>query len=269
MNETDTSLRRALRLVFLPLAKLLLKNKIGLAPVVEELKLAYVQAAQSDHGRTGKPASVNMISTLTGMSRNHISNLISQIEKEPIPNNFGIPNESKILGKWFNSDEYLDDLGRPRLLELGPGDGTFYDLVAKSVRPDEVDACMQNLLSSEAIHRTKDDRLELTVRGYRISADLPRLLTIGLATLASTLNKNWGRPRNDGFCQRVAHSGQIGSQNIARIRRMSRERISDFIAEFDDVMCSSEVEGEQDLRNPEGQELAQIGVGAYYFELDA
>ena len=269
MNEADTRLKKALRLVFQPLANLLLKNHIGIAPVVEQLKLAYVDAAQRNHGRGGKPATVNMISNLTGMSRAHVVKLVGQIEQESEKRNFDLPCESSILGRWANSEEYLDELGRPRPLALGPGEGTLHNLVAGSVPLEDVDAVVTDLLSSRNLNKRSDGKFELSDRAFRINTDLPRCLAVFLATFTSTIDRNWGRLDGDVFGLRVAHSGQVGSHNVANVRRMSKQRISEFLEEFDDLLCSFERESNNELINPEGQELSKIGVGAYYFETDA
>lgn len=265
----DSRLRQALRLVFLPLANLLLKNRVDLAPVVEQLKIAYIEAARRNHGRVGKPASVNKISKLTGMSRNYVSNLVSQLERAPDFGDLGRCLESSILGKWASSEEYLDHLGRPRPLKPGPGEGSFHELVARSVPDNEVDAVMADLLSLDNVVKRPDGNIELSDRIFLITTDLPRLLTVCLAPIVDTLDKNWDKSFDNRFGARVAHSDQVGSHSISRIRGMSKQRISKFMEEFDDLLYSLEVEDNEEMQSPEGQKLLRIGVGAYYFETDA
>ena len=81
--EHNKRLHGALRTLFYPLAKLLLKNKVGASPVVHQLKLAFVEAARKNHGRDGKPASANKIASLTGMSRKHVGALLEEVENNP------------------------------------------------------------------------------------------------------------------------------------------------------------------------------------------
>ena len=267
MREDDTRLLRALRLVFLPLANLMLKNRIGVAPVVEQLKLAYVEAARSNHGRTGKPASVNMISRLCGMSRNHVADLVTRVEHEPDAGDMRLPIESSILSNWLSSEDYLDEQGGPKQLEFGPGHGTFLDLVEGLAPAGEVDVIVESLFRSGNVEKTEEGLAQLVARTYRISRDLPRNLSVSLASLASTIDRNWGKQWGDGFCQRVAHSQNISSRNVAMIRRISKQRIGKFLEEFDDLLCSYESDDNGETTDPEGRELSRLGVGAYYFEV--
>ncbi|MDJ0709008.1 MAG: DUF6502 family protein [Woeseiaceae bacterium] len=266
--ENDERLLSALRGLFYPLANLLLKNKVGAAAVVHQLKLAFVEAARDKHGRGGRPAANNMIANLTGMSRRHVGDLLSEVATDPCTDAIALPIESHILSIWCADSDYTDKLGLPRPLDLGPGKGTLRTLVLESTGDHDADEMIERLLQAESIRRRQDEQFELVDRAYMINRDLPRLISLFLSSLASTVDKNWGRPVRDSFTMRVAHSDRLDSEKLAMIRRISKEQLILLLERIDDELCRHEIENGQPMVDENGVELSSVGVGVYYFEKD-
>lgn len=261
MTQAKSRTLSALKACFLPLANILLKNKIGAGPVVRQLKLAFVEAAKINHGRAGKPASVNAIANLTGLSRRHIKELLAEVDAESNFEDIAAPYESGVLTTWVRNTAYLDNSGRPRHLEEGPGPGTFRSLIAETVPADEVDRIANSLLTVGSAVRRPDGKIELKKRGFLVGEDLARNLVFAISSLAHTLDHNWQIPLNERFQQRVIHTNRLDPKNRAVFRRMSNERIIRFSEDTDDLLQSYE--------NADNQhEGTRIGVGVYYFEVD-
>lgn len=270
MDKDKQRMRRALRQVFVPLADVLMQNRVDASLVIEELKVAFVEAAHNSQGHAGRPASVNRISSVTGMSRNHVKALLKQAVDSPVSDEIAVPYESLILGAWTNSEMYQDEVGLPGALPKYGSEATFEALVVEVVGDVDVDHVLQCLLDSHSVRIRDDSLIELTGRIFDISQDLPRILACGLAPLASSINRNWTRPTEDGFCQRVAHSSRVRSGNVPKLRRISKERIAEFLEQIDDILCAYESEGSTEAGStyaPEGDELSRVGVGAFYFEI--
>lgn len=268
MRETDGRLLHALRTLFRPLANVLLKNRIGIAPVIDQLKMAYVEAAWANHGRSGSHASINMIATLSGLSRNHVKVLLTRAKAEPSFDSVGFATEAGILGEWLSNENYVDKLGRPRALDLGPGDCTFHSLVAASVGSSNALSKMDALIQSECVVHRADGKVELAERKFPINQDLPSQIALFQSSVACTVDKNWGRGVDDGFLIRAAHSGRVDPHKIALIRRLAKERSVKFLEDIDDVLHSYQCEAAEPMVDPEGNELSRVGVSVCYFELD-
>ncbi len=265
-------MRRALRQLFVPLADILLDSRFDVSLVIEELKVAFVESAHRNQGRANRPASINRISAVTGMSRNHVKDLLEQALQSPCSDELATPFESLILGAWTNSEHFQDEVGLPRALSKYGGKGTFEALVSEVVGESDVDSVLGRLLVSQSVRIREDGLVELTGRIYDISRDLPRILACGLSSLATTISRNWANPIDDGFCQRVAHSSRVQSANIPKLRRISKERIAEFLEQVDDILCAYESTEPVDSESacaPEGEKLSRVGVGAYYFEMPA
>ncbi len=266
--ENDKRLLGALRTLFYPLANVLLKNKVGAAPVIHELKLAFVEAGRDKHGRGNKPASNNMISNLTGMSRPHVRALVDEVIAEPCTDEISAPPESHILTVWCNNEDYTDTLGLPRPLELGPGPGSLRALVSESTDGGKVDEYIERLIRVGSVRRRDDGTFELVNRVFSVIHDLPQIISVFLSTLASTVDKNWGKPMRDGFIMRAAHSDRLDSKKLAMIRRVSEEQLAQLLERIDDELSRHETESEAPTVDANGVELSSIGIGVYYFEKD-
>ena len=259
---------RALRSLFFPLANVLLKNKVGIAPVIHQLKLAFVEAAKKNHGRNGAPATTNKIATLTGMSRSHVSDLLDEASADPCTDEVASLTESQVLAAWSSNEDYIDEFGLPRVLDPGPGKGTYRTLVAETVRDEDADEQMERLLRSGSVRRRDDGRYELTQRMFPLVDDLPRIISVFLSPLASVVDKNWDVPVGDGFLIRVAHSDRVNSKKIAMIRRIATEQSVLLLEHIDDELTRYEEKSAEPMRNSDGAELSRIGIGVYYFEQD-
>ncbi len=264
--EHNKRLLSALRTLFYPLASVLLKNKVGVAPVMHQLKLAFVEVARKKHGRGGKPATKNMIANLTGMSRKHVADLLDEADDEPCKDQISEPIVPHVLAMWCTTDEYTDELGLPRSLKLGPGAGTLRTLVQENSDVDDPDQAIEQLLLSGNIRRIDDERFELVQRGYYINRDLPVLISTFLSPLANTLDKNWDLPLREGFTMRVAHSEQLAAEKIPMIRRVAKEQLAQLLEQIDDELSRNETNSGQPMVDPSGVELSMVGVGVYYFE---
>lgn len=268
MHNSKNRLLSALKAVFVPLASLVVRQGFTAGPVVEQLKIAFVEAARKEHGRAGKPASVNRISQVTGLGRKQVSELLRR-SSEAIPReDMLLTVEATILSKWWTMPEYLNELGQPIVLEMGPGLGSFADLVTKATGSDSVLPYLGKLKAGGSIEILEDGRIKAIKREHRLEQDLARIICIGLASLAETISRNWRGHATENFCQRTAHTRSIKSSKVPAMRRISRERIHDLVENIDDMISGLESDDEEPIINPEGRKLLEVGVGAYYFEIE-
>ncbi len=268
MNESEARLLWSLRAMFYPFANLLLTNKIGVAPIIQQLKLAFVEAARKNHGTGGKPAATNRISNLTGMSRRHVADLLDDIDSQSLPSELSAPGQSHVLSVWCTNDKYTDELGLPKPLDLGPGPGTMHELISESLVEADTNDVIDSLLSAGCIKRNDEGRFELVERLFPMNRDLPRIISVFLSSMMSTIDKNWSRDKGQGLLMRAAHSDQIDPSRIPAVRRIIREEMSQLLERVDDRLSHYETAAGEPMYDEDGSELAQIGVAVYSFEVD-
>ncbi len=269
MATKHDNVLRALRALFIPLASLLLKDKLTVAMVINELKSAFVEVARREYGGKARPASINRVAELTGMSRKHVSALIAKSAEMDRPESPRLLDSSAVLGVWANSEKYLDSRGTPRELEFGPGPGTFSELVRSVTGEQDVESCLHRFVQAGCVSIQGDKRISLVRRHYIGKDDnLAHIISLFLVPLATSISQNWNAPLENRHVVRAAHSARIQPDKVGVLRRVSRERLGAFLEDIDDVICSYELSGEEPLVSENGKSLPRIGVAAFYFEIE-
>jgi hypothetical protein len=237
-------------------------------PVVNLLRTAFADAAHRQLGKNGKPASVNRVAQLTGFSRKHVGSLLEQAAEIPPSDSLGAPIESAILTTWTTSERFVDELGQPRVLEIGPGPGTFAELVEMATGENAALKYLSRLSQSECVSVLEDERIKMIRRNFDVLNDLPRMIAMMLVPAITTIARNCGAQPEAKHCIRVTHSNRVNRTKAAIVRRVSKERITRFLEDMDDLICRTEAESGTTLTVADGSDLVHLGVGAYYFELD-
>ena len=262
MRDNPSRLSAAIFTLFRPIASLLLRQGVNANTAIEILRTAFVRSAIDEFGKNGKPASISAAARITGLSRKSVSDLKDRSWKVKETH---IAKEGSILAEWVHGEAYLDHLGRPRDLAIKPGPGTFSSLVKDATGEDSYLLYLDRLCEVGCVQSNEDETVRMIRREFRIDKDLSLLLSGALAMLAKSIAYNWTRPPGEGYCIRLAHSGSIDPTKVMALRRMSRDKIVNFVEEIDDVLLSSETEA---LENSEESDIGVIGVGAYYYEFE-
>lgn len=268
MSVQTARLNTALLTVFKPLARMLLVEGVSCKASIELLKDAFVEVATADYGKRDRPASISRVAELTGLTRKDVKRLReSTIDKVPT-NDFYAIDASEILAFWHRDERFLDAKSRPKPLSLGPGPGTFTDLVESATGDSSALQYLSHLSKVGSVAVAQDGLISLVRRELIIAEDLPRLIGIALGPLASTIAYNLGKEPDDGLCQRSVYSARIDPKHVDMFRRIARDRIISFVEELDDYLTGFESDGSKSFQNREGRDLLRIGVGAYFFEVE-
>lgn len=267
MATSQSRMRSAILGVFVPLARMMLSFGLDARDALDLIKIAFVKAAQVECGEDDRPASISKIARRTRLTRQVVSGIVHDPAAVPDSEFLSFPLEGSILAAWYSLDAYLDDQGRPKPLEVGPGPGTFADLVA-TVAPGESHLrILDSLIKASCVEKDNEHRVKALRRDHLISHDLPRVISVGLKPLAETMVHNWHSPPGSSLCQRVAHTRSIDPAKLGHVRRISRSRIVRFLEEFDDVLSRSKLDRDDNDSDAGLEDSVRIGIGAYYFEI--
>ena len=268
VNPLTSRLRTGLSFVLRPIARLMLHQGIGARPIIELLKFVMVDIATAEFGKPGKTASISAVSRLTGLSRKEVRRLRDKGDFDIDYEELSRPDRSYILSHWYKQDRFLDKNGQPKELEIGPGPGTFTDLVLESTGGDAVEKHLNRLLEENCVSLTADNKVCIERREWTIADDLPKLFGEAMGSLANTIDKNWRRDPVDSLCQRTVYTSIVDPDKVGIFRRVARDRISSFTEEIDDLLVSVESDSGEPFYDTDGQELLRLGVGAFYFEIE-
>lgn len=284
MSDIDSRLSAALVTIFRPLASVLVRSGVSVRPVIEVLKRCFVDAALTEHGTADKPASISKASRLTGLTRAEVRRLANQGDLAQMPGTvFHVP-ESAVLSEWSMNPNFHDDQGNPASLPIAGSDRSFEELVYAATGERDVETVLAQLEVIGCVKIIEGRLVQLEYREHAIRNDLPLVLASGLGTLADTIGKNWNRVSDaravgapitglsndpDRLDQKTAFVRSVDPGQLMSLRRMCNERVDRFAIEMDDFLTPMEVLPQQGDDSAEVTRTHRIGVGAYYFEIDA
>ncbi len=284
MSEIDGKLSAALVAVFRPLASILVRAGVNVKPVLELLKRCFVDAALTEHGSGSKPASISKASRMTGLTRAEVRRLASQECPSKMQGTVLDGLVGSVLSVWGMNPDYHDESGDPAPLPLQGPKPSFEGLVYEVTGIEDFKAVLAELEGTGSLGTTGDDMVHLKTRRHIVRSNLPRLLATGLGTLASTISKNWNRvedaraegartkgmyPDPNRFEQMVIAADKIDASTLMSVRRACNERILRFSREMDDFLMPLQILPHQADESVELTQTHRIGVGVYYYEMDA
>ena len=103
--DAKTAALRAFRLLFRPVARMLLRAGVNWREVAEVGKSTYVEIATEDFGIRGRPTNVSRVAILTGFTRREVRRLRDLLDAES-PESFSRMNyATRVLSGWWQDEE--------------------------------------------------------------------------------------------------------------------------------------------------------------------
>ncbi len=268
MQDTiQRQILEALLIALRPLARALLRAGIGYREFAEISKAAFVDIATKDYGLRGRPTNISRVAVMTGLTRKEVRRLRDKTAAGEGTLVLRSTPMSVILHRWYTDDEFTDSTGRPMELPFDGDEVSFSSLVRKHGGDIPPGAMRTELKRINAIEELDDGVLRVLKRYVTGQNTQDRLIT-GLAknlypaTLAFAHNTK-SDDDSDAWICRTAATGQVRDSDIGRLRRISSDRLAEFVESIDDLFVAYETLYEED--RPGGSDRA-VGVGVFYFE---
>jgi len=249
---------------------MLLRNGIGFREFAEIAKSAFVDVSTSEYGLRGRPTNISRVAVMTGLTRKEVRRIrdkISAGEEDLIIKSNPL---SEVLHRWYSTTEFLSKDGEPLILPFDGADVSFTGLVRKFGGDIPPGAMRTELKRINAIREHDDGSLEAIKRDVLPHESTDKLVTglvHGLYPMASAIAYNTNPDLDsDPWIQRTAATKHIRQEDIARIRRISRDRLVEFTDSVDDLFIAYEtLHGEAEDDGSHREDKA-IGIGVFYFE---
>lgn len=253
-----------------PIVAILLRTGIGFREFSEIAKTAFVDVATNSYGLRGRPTNISRVAVMTGLTRKEIRRLrdnLSGADETVFVKSTPLAN---IVHQWFTDSAYCDEHGKPLALPFEGSKKSFSSLVKRFGGDIPPGAMRTELKRMGMVSEGEDGLLVPLKRNVAPVEDLDRLVTgliKGLYPMALTLSNNLD-PANKGstWVQRSAQTKYVREEDLATIRRVCRDRLTEFTESIDDLLTAYEVL-HKDSATMEKQKRA-IGVGVFYFEED-
>ena len=266
MHVNISHLDHALRLVFTPLCRLLIRCGVPVRHVIGLLKQSYVDAAEAEIRERGGRLSTSEISRMTGITRQEVSRHRNGPAREPLDQTDYPVWDTTVLSTWSKNTRYLDAEGEPLPLPMTAEGPSFSELVEMSYPGADAAALAGRLLANGNILQGEDGVFVFARKNVSVNRNLPQLILDVLAAPATTLIANTHPDPARSFCQRVAFIARPSDRRIGPCRLQMRHRIVNFVEEVDQHLVA--LTAADSMTETAGDGRGKIGVGAFYFEMD-
>lgn len=248
----------------IPTARFLIRGGISCNEFLNLARLAFVAAAARDYGTRGREANSSRIAVLTGLSRRDVGRLRVELKNFDEDARTRLTPIGDILQRWYTDREYLNEDGRPVLLETDGPRPSFESLVHDVLSADfPVLAMRSELIRAGLADETTTGRLRPLSRNVvpkNAEEKLISALTYGLRAHVETIAFNTdpdrtGPSRIERFVEGPRLS--VADREVAQLR--IRKLLAGYATKIDDEFSELEVQ-----QAPSGGK--RVGVGFYYFE---
>ena len=265
MESAKTTTLKALRLLFRPVARILLKAGVNWKELVEVCKATYVEVASEDFGIRGRPTNVSRVAILTGFSRREVRRLRNLLAEEK-PTAFSrMNNATRLLTGWFNDDEFTDGHGKPRALAEAGSNPSFDTLCSRYSSDVPATTMLKELRHVGAVDMREDGRLVAKTRYYMpVLTDPEQVLRSGSVledagtTVAYNLHREQAAPTR---FERRASNTHIPVDSVPEFRAFVEKEGQAFLERIDAWLADHE--------NRDADSVVRLGLGTYWIEDDS
>ena len=246
--------------------RILLRYGIGYREFVEVTKTAFVDVASSDFGLRGRPTNISRVAVMTGLTRKEVKRLRDKIASGDSRIAVKTTPLADVLHHWHAEAEFTDSDGKPRALPFSGEGVTFSELVKKFGGDIPAGAMRTELRRVGAIAEDGEGRLQATTRAILPDSQHEKLLTQlvhgAYAFLCNIEHNTNPSLREETWANRITFSRFLKREHAAQLRRVTRDRITEFAESVDDTFMA--YEALHDARNVD--EGDAIAIGVFYFE---
>lgn len=271
-DKLRSSALAACRLALWPLVRMLLRHGVMHKDFVELSKEIYVDVARREYGIRGRPTNVSRVVLLTGLGRKEVTRLRDQLEQAkaksaPAAATGGRHDRiSRVLSGWHQHPDYLDDMGKPLVLEMGGAAPSFASLVKQYGGDVPAVTILRELKRSGAVLETRDKRVAPVRRNYRLDTAEPESVQRAgsvLADIGRTVTHNLYRDAKDkSRFEARATNTNIPTAAMPAWRKFIYREGQQFLERVDDWLTNHEVSDAEAKKKP----AQRVGLGMYWIQ---
>lgn len=255
----------ALRLLFRPVARILLKAGINWKQAAEACKAIYVDVATKEFGVRGRPTNVSRVAIMTGLTRRDVSRIRKELESAEPQTGSSMNRATRVLSGWHQDADFTDDAQKPRALAVS-GEGASFESLCRRHSPDvPFTTMLKELKRVGAVEEEGDGRLVARMRTYiPLLADPEQMLRSGsvLEDIGDTVAYNLHRGATDpSRFERRATNTLIPKSALPEFRVFVEAEGQAFLERIDAWLSEHEV-SEEEART------VRLGLGTYWIQGD-
>ena len=264
MDKHKSSVIKAFRRLFRPIAKILLLAGIQWKEVAEIGKSTYVDVATAEFGIRGRPTNVSRVAILTGLTRAEVSRLRNANSDEGEEVIERMTHATRVLTGWYTDPDFSLTGGQPRPLRFTGEDSSFENLCRRFASNVPPTTMLKELKHVGAVIEDEAGLLLAQTRYYMpLQMDPARVLSSGsvLEDLGNTVAYNLYRdedalPRFERRATNMRMPADIRPAFQAFLEREGQaflERVDAWLSE-------------RELDEANGEAGIRLGLGAYWID---
>ncbi len=256
----------ALRLMFRPIARILLKAGITWRELAEVCKLTVVEVATEEFGIRGRPTNISRVAIMTGLSRREVRRLRDLLETASTAEFTRMNSATRVLSGWYTDADYVDADGEPmRLAAIGGEAPSFDELCARYCGAVAPSTMLKELKHVGAVAEDEDGWLTARMRVYMpVHMDPEEILTSGsvLEDLGDTVAYNLHRDADDmPRFERRATNTQMPASIAPEFQEFLDQEGQAFLERVDAWLSDNE-----DAMSEKSDKHVRLGLGAYWIQ---
>jgi hypothetical protein len=265
-SRSDLSLDAALR-VMAPLVEWLLQEGVTYPRIANALKQTFLDAAPGVLENSSTKVNDSSISALTGIHRKDVREWRSVGRPLPQAKTFGAVME--VFARWSNDPAYCDPRGRPRILILGGGPGSFESLAAsvtKDVHPHTLLRELIRLGIAARLDTDTDaggDKVRLCTEAFVPSEGAAEMLQLFSDNLADHLAAATHNLRQSGtpMLEQSVFADDLRPESVAAMNALARQI---WLRAFHEVVRDATALSNQDRGQSGADQRVRIGMYFYH-----
>jgi hypothetical protein len=159
-------LAAAVARILRPLVRILLRNGVSYGTFADIAKSQFVEVARQEFGLAGRKQTISRVAVITGLTRKEVQRL-TRARAPSDPDSADRYNRAaRVIGGWRRDRQFLDRRGKPAILTISGGGGTFQELVRRYSGDVPYRAVLDELVAEGGAERLDGDRVKLIDRAY-------------------------------------------------------------------------------------------------------
>jgi len=262
VTDAQRPILTACRTWLRPVARWLLRSGVTWKEFAELSRNVFVATASEEFGIRGRPTNVSRVALLTGLARREVRRERVAAALAPAAEE-ALNHASRVLSGWHLDADFLDELGRPRVLPATGDGATFATLLKRYAGDIPTTALVKELLRAGSIERV-DGRSYRVLRRYYMPRPMDgksveragSVLADIVATVEHNLSRSAAEPaRFEGRAQ----NRYVDPRNLPAFRAFLEREGQGFLERVDDWLTAHEVPAHAAGDTPR----LRLGVGVY------
>lgn len=265
-SRSDLSLDAALR-VLAPLVDWLLHEGVTYPRFANALKQTFLDAAPGVLEDSSTKVNDSSISALTGIHRKDVREWRSVGRPLPQAKTFGAVME--VFARWSNDPAYCDSRGRPRILVLGGGPGSFESLAASVTNDVHPHTLLRELIRLGIANRLDTDtdiggeKVRLCTKAFVPSEGAAEMLQLFSDNVADHLAAATHNLRQSGtpMLEQSVFADDLRPESVAAMNALARQI---WLRAFHEVVRDATALSDQDRGQSGADQRVRIGMYFYH-----